>query len=180
MSKATAPTGPPYSDIPSDFKKSYSASCFCGTTQWELQGDALSSMYCHCETCQRLHGAPYQWAAIIHKTHMRFTSPISTLFFYSASRKEAVYDLPVKVSCKECRSPIMDEGRNMLLLFPEFIQFPRDESDRKVVPTEWKASHHMFYGRRVADMHDGLEKYLTKKGEGKCDDEGRPIDGEKL
>ena len=41
-----------------------------------------------------------------------------------------MHKLPCKVSCAYCRTPIMDEGRNMILLFPTLIDFETPE-DRK-------------------------------------------------
>ncbi|CCG84139.1 protein of unknown function [Taphrina deformans PYCC 5710] len=168
---------PPYVAAP-DFEAKYRAQCFCGRVQWSIGQDALSSMYCHCETCQTLHGTPYQWAAVVPKESVHFTAGIDALCYYSSGERAARYTLPCKLSCGDCRAPIADEGRNMMLLMPTYIAFPRDHNGRKLVPQPWKPQHHMFYGRRVADMKDGLEKYVTKKGEGKCDDEGRVIEDE--
>jgi hypothetical protein len=54
----------------------------------------------------------------------------------------------------------MDEGRNMVLLFPSLIKFKgAEERDR------FKAKCHIFYGQRVIDIPDGLPKWdgLDKK-----------------
>jgi hypothetical protein len=80
--------------------------------------------------------APFQWAAIFHKTDINFT------------------ELPCKVRCSYCHSPIMDEGRNMILLFPSLIHLKTDESKAL-----FKPRCHMFYGQRVMDIPDGLPKW---------------------
>ena len=48
----------------------------------------------------------------------------------------------------------MDEGRNMILLFPTLIKFKSKEDRDK-----WTPSCHMFYGQRVVDVKDGKPKY---------------------
>ncbi|KAL9618697.1 MAG: hypothetical protein Q9204_008370 [Flavoplaca sp. TL-2023a] len=52
------------------------------------------------------------------------------------------------VSCAYCRTPIMDEGRNMILLFPTLIDF-KDPEDRK----------NFDISRRVLDINDGKPKW---------------------
>ncbi|KAM0135359.1 hypothetical protein ACHAQE_003676 [Botrytis cinerea] len=48
----------------------------------------------------------------------------------------------------------MDEGRNMILLFPSLIKFKSQEEKEKFNPT-----CHMFYSRRLVDIPDGLPKW---------------------
>ncbi|KAI5116967.1 hypothetical protein M0805_002169 [Coniferiporia weirii] len=112
----------------------------------------------------RLHGAPYQWAAIVHKDAVLFTEGQKELLFYNSSDKATAHKLPCKVYCSKCRAPLADEGRNMMLMFPSAIHF-----EDGVIPEEclelWRRTHHMFYGSRIADVLDGIPKYLGKKGD---------------
>ena len=48
----------------------------------------------------------------------------------------------------------MDEGRNMILLFPSLVHL-KTEQDRH----HFKPRCHMFYGQRVMDIPDGLPKW---------------------
>jgi hypothetical protein len=48
----------------------------------------------------------------------------------------------------------MDEGRNMILIFPSLVHLKSDE-DR----ANFKPRCHMFYGQRVMDVPDGLPKW---------------------
>ncbi|TDL19110.1 hypothetical protein BD410DRAFT_900446 [Rickenella mellea] len=160
-------TRPPYSkpDPKDERLAKYKGNCFCGSVEFELFDDPLDASYCHCRDCQRLHGAPYQWAAIFHKTDMHFTKGQEDLIFYSVPTKATEYVLPVKISCAVCHGPIADEGRRMMLVFPELVQF-----DFNLLPGPFRATHHMFYGSRVEDVHDDIPKFLGKKGE--CPFEG--------
>ena len=50
-----------------DFDAKWKGKCHCGAVQYELSRDKpLASKYCHCTTCQRLHGvrlpfSPYEF-----------------------------------------------------------------------------------------------------------------------
>ncbi|QDS68963.1 hypothetical protein FKW77_008842 [Venturia effusa] len=102
--------------------------------------------------------APFQWAAIFHKTDINFTSGHHGLEWYDPSSKSVKHSLPCKVRCSYCHSPIMDEGRNMVLLFPSLVHFKSDAEKRNFRP-----KCHMFYGERVIDVPDGLPKWSGMK-----------------
>jgi hypothetical protein len=110
------------------FISRYTAQCHCGRVQYQLSREVpLDAKYCHCTTCQRLHGAPFQWAAIFQKDDINFTNGHHDLAWYDSGEKTIRHKLPCKVSCAYCRTPIMDEGRNMILLFPTLINFKTKE-----------------------------------------------------
>ena len=67
-------------------------------------------------------GAPFQWAAIFHKEDLHFARGAEGLAFYNSQDKQTHHRLPCKVSCAYCHTPIMDEGRNMVLMFPGIIK----------------------------------------------------------
>ncbi|KAF8057398.1 Mss4-like protein [Lyophyllum atratum] len=152
---------PPYSGEGAGSPK-YGGTCFCKTVHFTVSRDApLDSKFCHCKTCQKLHGAPFQWAAIFEKTDVCFTRGTTELVFWNAEEESGEYSLPCKVSCGRCRTPIMDEGRRMLMLFPSLINFRTSEDRKKFYP-----SCHIFYGQRVMDVKDGKPKFGGHKEEG--------------
>jgi len=104
--------------------------------------------------------APFQWAAIFHKEDINFTHGHHDLIWYDSQEKTTKHKLPCKVSCGYCHSPIMDEGRNMILLFPTLIHF-KSKADRK----KFDISCHMFYEKRVVDIPDGKPKWSGINGE---------------
>ncbi|KAK5654276.1 hypothetical protein OQA88_7452 [Cercophora sp. LCS_1] len=77
--------------------------------------------------------APFQWAAIFHKEDINFTNGHHDLGW----------------------TPIMDEGRNMILLFPTLIEGINTKEGIEA----FKAQCHMFYSQRVVDVKDGLPKW---------------------
>jgi hypothetical protein len=145
-----------------NFKALYEGSCHCGRVQYQLsRKKPLDAKFCHCSTCQTLHGtsitlmpqrscnvgskvkdrltdligAPFQWASIFHKEDINFTHGHHDLGWYDPGEKTTRHKLPCKVSCAYCRSPIMDEGRNMILLFPSLIKFKNKEDKKNFDPT---------------------------------------------
>ncbi|KAI0852288.1 Mss4-like protein [Daldinia vernicosa] len=154
---------PPYRTTPGNepFDKKWTAHCHCGRVKYWLSRDKpLAAKFCHCVDCQALHGAPFQWAAIFEKQDLHFEKGAEGLAFYHAPDKTTAHRLPCKVSCAYCRSPIMDEGRNMVLMFPGIIKFG-DAERRKL----FDAQCHIFYSQRVVDMHDGKPKWSKLDGQ---------------
>lgn len=146
---------PPYR-FESSAESIWQGKCHCGQVKYKLtRRKPLAVKFCHCTGCQVLHGeisnsfptflcflvvqwvvmfmrcvgAPFQWAAIFHKKDMHFENGTSGLSFYNSSQKVQERQLPCKVSCSYCHTPIMDEGRNMVLLFPELLNL--GEGSRK-------------------------------------------------
>ncbi|GLB44281.1 putative glutathione-dependent formaldehyde-activating enzyme [Lyophyllum shimeji] len=157
---------PPYSSEDSNYpiaQPLYTGACFCGAVVFTVSRQApLDARFCHCTTCQTLHAAPFQWAAIFEKTDVRFVQGTAELVYWSSRKKSGEYSLPCKVSCRRCRTPLMDEGRRMLMLFPSLIKLGTAERREKFYP-----SCHMFYGQRVVDVKDGKPKFSGRKGESK-------------
>ena len=138
-----------------DFEARYEASCHCGTVRYQVAADPVDAKICHCIMCQKLHGAPMQWAAIFHKHHVRFTAGLDHLKFFNGGPNRAERVLPYKVSCSVCGAPIGDEGRNMWLGFPSLFDFGTPHR----IPAAFKPTCHIFYAARAFDMDDGLPKW---------------------
>ncbi len=143
------------------FKARYWASCHCGSVRYEVSADPVDAKICHCMTCQKLHGAPMQWAAIFHKHHVRMTRGIEHLRFYNSAFGRHARVPPCKVSCALCGTLVADEGRRMWLAFPSLFDFGTEGP----VPEPFKPTCHIFYGLRVIDISDGLPKWSGQKNE---------------
>ncbi|PGH21344.1 hypothetical protein AJ80_03395 [Polytolypa hystricis UAMH7299] len=141
--------------------------CQCGRVEYWLNMEKpLDAKFCHCRGCQVLHGAPFQWAAIFQKSAMTFRTSFDSLNFYNSAEKLRQHKPPCKVSCAHCHSPIMDEGRNTVLLFPEAIDFGHGAGQGKGHEREvrerrglFAPSCHIFYSQRVIDIDDGKPKW---------------------
>ena len=77
--------GPGYGSMyDGSFIVKYRASCHCGAVRYEVSADPVDAKICHCRECQKLHGAPMQWAAIFHKHDVRLAKGQQHLRFYSS------------------------------------------------------------------------------------------------
>ncbi|KAK9894694.1 hypothetical protein P389DRAFT_100129 [Cystobasidium minutum MCA 4210] len=157
---------PPYKWTSDKFIPKYKASCWCGNLEFEYAGDPWDAKFCHCHDCQRLHGAPFQHAVIFPKTSVRMTkcegqgsSKKDSIDFFSSDKRTSVHNVPCKVACDNCRSPLFDEGRNTVLCYPSSFDFGPDEH----MPDDFKAKCHIFYGSRSMDIIDGLPKWSGHK-----------------
>jgi hypothetical protein len=137
----------------------YRARCHCGAVHYEVHADPVDAKICHCRTCQVLHGAPMQWAAIFHKKDVHFRLGTENLRFYNSELHRSERILPCKVRCALCGTLIADDGRNMWLAFP--TQFDFGSPAR--VPESFKPTCHIFYDQRVIDVDDGLPKWSGHK-----------------
>jgi hypothetical protein len=152
--------GPEYASIlDASFVPRYRASCYCGAVCYEVCADPVDAKICHCLACQRLHGAPMQWAAIFHKKDVRITAGIEHLRFYNSERDRHDRILPCKVSCKRCGTPVADEGRRMWLAFPALFDF----GPGREVPAAFRPTCHIFYGTRAVEVCDDLPKWSGHK-----------------
>ena len=52
--KNQAPYLPPKDE--EDFKIQHKASCMCGEIQYVVDSDPVAAKFCHCTSCQALHG----------------------------------------------------------------------------------------------------------------------------
>ena len=81
--------GPEYASLEDTaFIPKYKAACFCGTVQYEVSADPVDAKICHCLSCQKLHGAPMQWAAI-SATIIVFVMALTRWVIYA----KKIYDL---------------------------------------------------------------------------------------
>ncbi|WWC58519.1 uncharacterized protein I303_101062 [Kwoniella dejecticola CBS 10117] len=111
-------------------------SCWCGKVAFVYNDDPSNSKICHCEDCQRLHGAPYQHSVIFHKKNVRLDSDASPEWLGFLSAHGEVHPLsstptplPRKISCRACGSNLMDEGRNMIMAFPPCFEWTRTHKE---------------------------------------------------
>lgn len=166
---------PPYGPAEGQDVVYYTATCHCSRVEYAIYAEKpMDSKFCHCSECQRLHGAPVQWAAIFHKTGIRFKpSSLDHLVFYHAPDDTQGHTLPCKVACGHCRAPLLDEGRNMIMLFPSLIRFTESVADGSTDNLAKSAKDkrklfmpkcHIFYGSRVGDYLDGKPKYRAHQG----------------
>ncbi|EAW14904.1 GFA family protein [Aspergillus clavatus NRRL 1] len=170
---------PPYRiQSPEEFGPvKWRAKCQCGQVSYRISRDKpLKAKYCHCRGCQVMHGAPFQWAAIFHKSDLTFDKGASGLSFYSSAHRTRDYEVPTKVSCSFCRTPLLDEGRNVCLIFPEAIQVGESDEEHQKWREAFAPDGHIFYGERCIEILDGKTKWAEMDEDSEqLDDHGNKI-----
>jgi len=154
---------PPYA--PEDPKKPKTAvfkgCCHCHDVTFEIYTkEPKGSHFCHCDTCQKLHGSAAHWSSVMPKTDVLFTCSTDKLSFYRTEDQKTEHILPCKLSCARCHSPIADEGRNMMLMYPSTFDWQNKEDREPFLP-----DRHIFYKQRCLEVEDGKDKW-----EGMADD----------
>ncbi|KAI5302452.1 hypothetical protein KEM56_000689 [Ascosphaera pollenicola] len=84
---------PPYGGFGAEKARTaeWSGGCHCGRIKYEIyKKQPLDVKFCHCTTCQKMHGAPFQWAAIFDKKDICFLNGAADLKFYNT--KEHIQD----------------------------------------------------------------------------------------
>lgn len=79
--------------------------CACGALRFEARGEPLRAGLCHCMTCRRRHGAPFNAFATYDAARVAWQGPASRW------RSE---EHSVRVGCATCGAPIFwadDDGR---------------------------------------------------------------------
>ncbi|CAG8092918.1 unnamed protein product [Penicillium nalgiovense] len=140
---------PPYRIIaPDDFGEvQWRAHCQCGQVEYLInRAKPLMSKFCHCRGCQVLHD-------------IMFTKGATGLSFYSSQHATTEYKTPTKVACNFCRTPIMDEGNNVCLIFPELISVEGSHDEQKHRREAFYPKCHIFYKQRLVDILDDLPKW---------------------
>ncbi|GAA5900002.1 hypothetical protein JCM6882_007022 [Rhodosporidiobolus microsporus] len=158
----------PYNTPEEGFEVKYEGRCHCEAVRFQANSDPVSSVCCHCTTCQVVHGATSQRAVLFKKDMIKFDSDsLEHLAFYQTHDSKVGRHLPSKVRCKTCGTLIADEGRNMWLAFPALFRFPKGEKE----PDSFKIQHHLFYGQRMRGMdivrEEGVKFWEGSKEESK-------------
>jgi hypothetical protein len=99
-----------------------------------------------------------------------------------AQTNSKTHHVPCKIHCKNCSSPLFDEGRNAVLSFPGPFRMKEDG-----LPEEFQATDHIFYAQvrspslassgcidggiqRSIDFRDGKTKWVGHVGSEKMDE----------
>ncbi|WP_213959801.1 MULTISPECIES: GFA family protein [unclassified Variovorax] len=109
----------------------------------------VARFICHCEICQAYTGKPFSDVTVLRARDVDMSAARSVVY-----RK---YRLPPNIergSCHVCGKPVIEFG----LAGPAKLAFlpTGNYADTSTLPP---ASLHMFYHRRVSDIHDDLPKH---------------------
>jgi len=74
--------------------------CLCGSVRYEIDGDALALMYCHCEACRRATGSSLNTSLLVRRDAFRILAGEDAVSFFESSPENRRY------FCTRCGSPV--------------------------------------------------------------------------
>ena len=126
--------------------------CFCGASRVVTSGIPIAVSICHCSICRTLSGAPLTAQALFKADRVKFEGDEPT----TTSTSPQVN----RCRCARCSSPMYASlMKGTMMAVPLSLINTPGSSDNL------KPTHHMYYGRRVLDVDDDLQKFVKSKGE---------------
>ena len=127
----------------------YACQCPCATTRFKIHGEPITRFYCHCTICQTQYQSPFVDVTLYKLNEVELPEDHGINF-----AKLKRYFAVERGFCPNCRKPVMakvGEGEKAYA----FVSV-RNYCDPAELP---EPEMHVYYGTRVADVHDDLPKY---------------------
>jgi hypothetical protein len=119
--------------------------CACGNVIFEVSGEPIVQLYCHCRSCQLAHAAPVVAAAIFPANSVTYQGNIRRITVTGRA------DASRRLICASCGTKVINEPLPPV---------------RAILPvlcesTEWfKPQMHVQWQDRTLDVRDDLPKFL--------------------
>lgn len=107
----------------------YKGSCLCGSVTFELESEPKAVSHCHCNMCQKQHGAAFATYASLPKDDLSYLSGVEELASYNSS------ETIERKFCKKCGSSIEWSGSKE---FPGWVSIAVATFDTPYNPKEIK------------------------------------------
>lgn len=126
----------------------HKGSCLCGRVTYEIHGDLLDVLNCHCSMCRKFHGAAFRTRAAVRAADFHWLSGEALLTHYESSPGE------YKTFCRVC-------GSSMVTKFddnPQWYGLPLGSLD---TDPGVKPARHIYVGSKAPwyDIEDGLPRF---------------------
>lgn len=127
------------------------AQCSCGKVSYKITGPAATRILCHCTFCQTFNDAAYSDIVLYNAKRVEYddNNPVE---FTTYSKPPAVQ----RGKCKHCGDAAIEFFN--IPLGPKMVMVPAAMLDSPTV----EPAFHMYYHRRINDVHDELPKYSGK------------------
>lgn len=130
-------------------KSNFNSHCSCGSTRFSIKGQPLLRAYCHCTICQTFNQASYADITLFKSSDV--IKPQKGMVEFKSYKSPAILQ---RGRCISCGGAAIEYLKVPLL---ELIVVPsKNIHEESFVPAP---SLHIFYNRRVSDIHDSLPKY---------------------
>jgi len=125
-------------------------SCGCGAVMFEVHGEPIAQLYCHCRSCQIAHAAPVSALVVFAAGSVRYRGPTRRV---RVTRRE---DAAWRVVCTHCGTKVVNElGHGMRAVLPALCG-----------AASWFAPQmHVQWQDAVMQVHDDLPKFLDYPAE---------------
>ena len=80
-------------------------SCLCGGVRYEIEGELHDTQNCHCNMCQKAHGAAFATYAAVDPRDVRFAQGAELISRYRSSQEAE------RSFCSRCGSNLMFEPK---------------------------------------------------------------------
>jgi hypothetical protein len=77
--------------------------CLCGSVTYEIAGDVLATVVCHCDHCQRQSGGAFSVNLVVHESQLTVTGDLKTYNEIGEGDEICVQ----RRFCGACGSPIV-------------------------------------------------------------------------
>lgn len=126
----------------------HKGSCLCGRVRYEIHGDLIDVVNCHCSMCRKFHGAAFRTRAAVRAADLHWLAGEHLLTHYESSPGEH------KTFCRVC-------GSSMVTRFDynrEWYGFPLGTLD---TDPGVKPACHIYVGSKAPwyDIADDLPRY---------------------
>jgi len=74
--------------------------CLCGSVRYEINGEPLALLYCHCEECRRATGSSFNTSVFVQSGDFHVVSGEDTISFHESSPGNRRH------FCARCGSPL--------------------------------------------------------------------------
>lgn len=114
----------------------HKGSCLCNTVRYEINGELVDVLNCHCSMCRKLHASAFRTRAKVKAKDWRTISGQESIKFYESSPGEH------KSFCSNCGSSLYTKFDE----HPEILGFPLGTLD---TDPHVKAARHVFVGSKA-------------------------------
>jgi len=84
----------------------YKASCLCGNVKYEIHGEIMDIIHCHCSRCRKVQGSAFATNGNVHNNHFKLLCDMDRLTKYETVPGNHKY------FCKTCGSPMFSKNTN--------------------------------------------------------------------
>src|SRR5688572_13995671 len=112
-------------------EKTHKSGCGCGKVRFEARGAPYRVGLCHCLTCRKVHGAPFNFFVVFPADAVRIEGEVTT---FASSEHGRRY------SCHACGAPVYSQYE-----YPDELDLYGGSFDQ---PYLWQPSYELWRGAR--------------------------------